>query len=148
MAAMPRPRLLSFALVAAAAIAACTATTPPSPPPPSLPPAEGTWRHVMRQLEAHGKTLEHELVAKPAPDLRAVVDAATAAAALVRGGYGKFEDRAVPGFAAFARDAESWFLVIALEARQAHEELARDAWKGAKERHCGACHDAHHKVHG
>jgi len=96
----------------------------------------------MKQVEKHFLIVEAELTRTPTGDLRATSDAANAAAALLRHGYGAFEDKTVPAFARMARDTESWMLQIALEARQAHGDLARELFRGGKQQYCARCHDA------
>ena len=96
----------------------------------------------MKEVEKHFLVVEAELTQNPVGDLRATAVAATAAAELLRHGYGAFEDAKVPGFARMARDTESWMLQIALEARQAHGDLAREQFRGGKQLHCAKCHDA------
>ncbi|MEO6594477.1 MAG: hypothetical protein ABIP94_06970 [Planctomycetota bacterium] len=96
----------------------------------------------MQQIETHCSFIDKALTTTPTGDLREVANAATAAAEIVRLGYGRLEDKRAPGFAGHARDAESWFLQIALEARQAHGAIARDLFVGGRTTHCACCHDA------
>ncbi len=106
------------------------------------------WAATMQAVERRYQALEQALTQRPVGDLRAVAAAAGEAAELMRLGYGRYEDTSVPDFARMARAAESWFLQIALEARQAHEDIARELFFAERQRHCGDCHDAHDRVHG
>lgn len=134
--------------VAIAAIAACSTTSPTSGATTNAPAAPADeWRDRMKEIDGHVKAMKRTLTGGDPTDLRRVADAATAAAEHLRLGYGRLEDTSVPGFAKMARDAESWLLQIALEARQAHGEIARQVFLGGKAQ-CSACHDAHERVHG
>ncbi|MBX3462996.1 MAG: hypothetical protein KF830_07485 [Planctomycetes bacterium] len=151
---MPR-RPVPLLAFAAALLAACGSTpSPPRPAPTPDPPAAAaaaaapTWVEAMREVERRYTTLETALARPVLGDLRAAAAAADEAAARMRLGYGPHEDPTVPGFARMARDAEAWLLEIALEARQAHGDIARDLFLGQRRRHCGDCHDAHDRVHG
>lgn len=130
---------------AALVTAACTATVPDgaaSNAPPHPTPIAATWKDSMAQVGLHWKVIETALKRNPVGDLRAVADAANDAAALIRQGYGQFEDKRIPGFARFARDAESWLLRIALEARQDQPDLAVALFRDGEAQHCGKCHEA------
>lgn len=89
----------------------------------------GSHHAVLRRMLARGENV----------DLREVAAAADAAATGMRLGYGPLEDRAVPGFARMALDAESWLVQISLEARQAHGDIARELFLGGSQ-HCVRCH--------
>lgn len=149
------PRVVPI-LAFVAAVAACSsiepATPPPAPPPLAAAGEETTaatdWGQVMKHVGQRYELIEQALARQPLGDLRAVATAAGQAAECMRLGYGPFEDRTVPEFARMARDSEAWFLQIALEARQAHGDLARELFLGERKRHCGDCHDAHERVHG
>ena len=121
---MVRRRFLFAAAIAA--IAACSTTSPTSAATAKAPatPAD-EWRGRMKEVDGNVKAMKRTLTAGDTTDLRSVADAAAAAAEHLRLGYGRLEDTSVPGFAKMARDAESWLLQIALEARQAHGEIAR-----------------------
>lgn len=144
-----RRQLVTTALLG---IAACTAGAPPVPAPAgetsASAPAAANWKSSMEATGKHWKVLEKALDKNPVGNLRAAAEAATAAAELMRHGYGKFEDKRVPGFAKFARDAESWLLRLALEARQDRPDLAVALFRDGKAQHCGACHDAAKPVFG
>jgi len=140
--AMCRPRLL-IPLV----FAACAAADPgPGAHPVAGPPA--TWEDVMHDVGESCDQLEADLSRTPRGDLTRVAAACERAAGHLRLGYGRFEDPRVPGFARMARDAESWLLQVALEARQDHGDIAADLFRSGRERHCADCHDAHDRVHG
>jgi len=128
------------------AIAACS-TAGSKPPATPTSPTLAEWRDRMSEVDTHRKLMKGMLLDGEATDLRAVADAATAAAEHLRLGYGRLEQRSVPEFAKMARDAESWLLQVALEARQAHGDIARDLFAAGKP-HCVRCHDAYEKVHG
>ena len=142
------------ATVALAAIVVASCHAGPVAAPASAPPApaagEGpeTWAQAMKQVRRRYDAIEAALQRPPFGDLRAVAAAAQDAAERLRLGYGVHEDRAVPGFARMARDAESWLLEVALEARQAHGHIAAERFFAGRQRHCGDCHDAHERVHG
>jgi hypothetical protein len=96
----------------------------------------------METVEQRLDVVERNLAVAGTGDLRAAAAAANDAAELLRLGYGPHERKDVPAFARMARDAESWLLQVALEARQAHEELARDRFRAGHAEHCTRCHDA------
>ena len=126
-----RRQLVTTALLG---IAACTAGAPPAPAPVgetgASAPAAANWKSSMEATGKHWKVLEKALDKNPVGNLRAAAEAATAAADLMRHGYGKFEDKRVPGFAKYARDAESWLLRLALEARQDRPDMELRAVRG------------------
>lgn len=146
---MPRRRqLLTIALLG---IAACTAVAPPAPAPSGESTAgapAANWKSSMEAIGEHWKVLEKALDKNPVGNLRAAAEAATASAELLRHGYGKFEDKRVPGFAKFAREAESWLLRVALEARQDRPDLAVALFRDGKAQHCRGCHDAAQPIFG
>jgi len=139
-------------LAIAVAIVACSSTEPAAAPlpPPAPPPvaAADDWAHVMKQVKQRYDLLKDSFADRSIGDLRAVAAAAGEAAELMRLGYGRFEDPTVPGFSRMARETESWLLQVALEARQAHGDIARELFLAERKRHCGDCHDAHDRVHG
>jgi hypothetical protein len=139
--------MIRWALLAAAAAACTAAATTPDAPPAGAAPAASTWRARMLEVEGHVEHLERALLGMPQGDLVAAAAAARSAAAIVRDGYGKDEDKTVPGYARMARDAESWLLQVALEARSAHGELAADLFRAGRARHCASCHEAVERVH-
>ncbi len=144
---MPRRRHLSGATAFATAVlatAACTTAVPDAAASSNAPPATtaATWKASMAEIGTHWKVIETALKQNPVGNLRAVADAANDAAGLMRHGYGKFEDKRIPGFARLARDAESWLLRIALEARQDQPDLAVALFREGEAQHCGKCHEA------
>lgn len=152
---MCRPFPLLAAAFAAAILFASCRTAPEAPPAaPERAPVAATdattesWSAAMKQIRRRYDAIEAALARPPFGDLRAVAAAAQDAAERLRLGYGMHEDRAVPGFARMARDAESWLLEVALEARQAHGHIAAERFFAGRQRHCGDCHDAHERVHG
>jgi len=100
------------------------------------------WTDVMRQLDAACLDLDAWLLQGASGDLQAVAGRAQAAAERVRLGYGGLDYQAVPGFARMSRDCESWFLQIALEARQGLGGIAADIYRSGRQQHCNRCHDA------
>ncbi|MCU0863333.1 MAG: hypothetical protein MUC36_06055 [Planctomycetes bacterium] len=105
-----------------------------------------TWLRHMEQLDVHCSELHRALLQSPQGDLKQAAATAQQAAATLALGYGRFENQQVPGFARYARDAESWLLQVALEARQHHGDLAADLFRTGRERHCTACHDAYERA--
>lgn len=110
---------------------------------PAPPPA--TWKDAMLAVEGELDALRAALDAGPAGDLRTAAAAAARAAALMQLGYGPFEQPRVDGFAAMARDCESWLLGMALEARHGRAGLLREQLR-AGEMHCVRCHEAGERV--
>ncbi len=101
----------------------------------------------MQQIKEHLQIVRDQLQDTAVADLSAVSAAANAAAALLSDGYGRYEDRSVPQFARLARDAESWCLQLASEARQGHGVIARELFRNGID-HCNRCHDAVEKARG
>lgn len=138
-----RLRPLSPALLLAAA---CSAPAGPpvvaagSGPADATAAATPTWKTAMTTVGEEYDALE-KLLKRPTGDLHRVTAAATHAADLLRLGYGRCEDKRVPGFAQHARAAESWLLQVALEARQGHADLAAAAFREGRD-HCAHCHEA------
>lgn len=112
----------------------------------SAAPTSLTWKQAMHEVGEHFEQLDKALHGQPPGDLDQAARLATRAADLLRTGYGRNEQKDIPGFAGLAREAESWFLQMALEAGQQHLDLARGLWVGAEARHCGRCHDAAERV--
>ena len=140
-------RLASLLLLA-------TACSAPAPSPPSSSPddarpkapAKTDWAEHMEAVDAHCSELTKLLLRSPQGDLKRAATVANDAAATMRLGYGPFENKQVPGFARMARDSESWLLQIALEARQAHGDLAAELYRNGRRQHCNDCHDAHERA--
>lgn len=106
-----------------------------------------SWNEHMEDVDAHCSELTRLLLREPIGDLKRAAAVAHEAAARVRLGYGLFEDARVPQFARMARDCESWLRQIALEARQAHGDLAAELYRSGRRQHCSDCHDAHEKAY-
>ncbi|MCA8954152.1 MAG: hypothetical protein KDE27_31885 [Planctomycetes bacterium] len=139
------------AMLAAAAMlvaAACSAgpddaiTPSPSAAEAVDAAAPATWKLTMQRLDRELLVLRRELEQPAAADLDAVEAAATAAAGLVRLGYGRFRAAEVRDFDRMALGCESWLLRIATEAGQGRGAIAGDLFRGGEERHCARCHDA------
>lgn len=152
---MSRRTVASSTFTFLLAIAACSSAAPdaaPAAPPAGDAPvgalADSDWAQRMQEIDRHYEVLKDNLTHRPIGDLRAVATAASEAAALMRLGYGPHDDPSVPDFARMARQAETWLLNVALEARQAHGDIARELFLGERKRHCGDCHDAYERVHG
>lgn len=147
-------RQLGF-LGAAVAIAACTSLDQsPERRAASGQPVDAAatavatpWQTSMQQVKLHMQIVRDQLQDSALADLPAVAAAANAAADLLRDGYGRCEDHRVPEFARMARDAESWCLQIASEARLAHGAIARELFVSGIH-HCSRCHDAVEKLPG
>jgi hypothetical protein len=151
---MHRPQLLpSLASVAAASlISACSSPEPAAPPNPvqaaAKAPAPKSLKAAMEGIEDDWHLIEKGLEANPLGDLRAMAAAAERCAAVMKLAYDPWEDKEVPNFAQYAREAESALLKFAMEAGQGHADLARDLGKTLQAQHCARCHDAVEQVHG
>ena len=140
-------RLASLLLLATACSApAPSASSTPSADAPRSAPAKTDWAEHMEAVDAHCSELTKLLLRSPQGDLKRAAAVANDAAATMRLGYGAFENKQVPGFARMARDSESWLLQIALEARQAHGDLAAELYRNGRRQHCNDCHDAHERA--
>jgi hypothetical protein len=150
---MHRPRLHLF-LASASLIAACSAPEPAAPAPESPAPAAAqapapkSLKAAMEGIEKDFELIEKGLAANPVGDLRAIAGAAERCAAVMKLAYDPWEDKEVPKFAQYAREAESALLKLAMEAGQGHADLARDLGKTLQAQHCARCHDAVEQVHG
>lgn len=130
-------------LAASLWLAACTWTTASSDYEQKRGMIEDQWAEVMQQLDDDCKVLDKQLLRNPAGDLQLIADKAQACADNIRQGYGELNHEHVPGFARMSRDCESWFLQIALEARNNHRATAADLYRTGREQHCARCHDAY-----
>ena len=127
-------------LLVALTLVACATSTGHGPAPDPAGPA--TWAQQMRIVKANLARVQRALATSPPGDLVAVANDARAAAAILRQGYTTAEQPSVPGYARYAREAESWLLQVALEARSAHGELAAERFAAGAGQHCTRCHDA------
>lgn len=127
-------------LLAALTFAACATSSDRSAAGPA--DTAVSWARQMRTVKATLARMQQSLAGSPQGDLVAVAHDARAAAAILRQAYTTAENPSVPGYARFAREAESWLLQVALEARSAHGELAAESFAAGVRQHCTACHDA------
>lgn len=130
------PLLLAFA---------CT-SPPASAPTNDVPLAKKTWNEQMEHVDALCSELTALLLKTPQGDLKRAAAVANEAAEVLRRGYGEHEDKRVPNYARMARDGESWLLQVALEARQAHGDLAAELFRSGRRQHCNDCHDAFDRI--
>lgn len=130
------PLLLAFA---------CT-SPPASHQANDSPTAGKTWNEQMEHVDALCSELTALLLKAPQGDLKRAAAAANEAAEVLRRGYGEQEDKRVPNYARMARDCESWLLQVALEARQAHGDLAAELYRTGRRQHCNDCHDAFDRI--
>lgn len=112
--------------------AACAA------PEPAAPARPETWKRLMQAVGSDVDFIAQQLQSPGRGDLRRVASTARTAAAIMARGYGDREQQDVPGFAAMARETESWLLQLGLEAGQGHGDLARELL--LQQRHCTQCH--------
>lgn len=136
-----RPRTLLPLLLAFA----CT-SPPATPKADESPTAAKTWNEQMEHVDALCSELTALLLKTPQGDLKRAAFAANEAAEVLRRGYGEHEDKRVPNYARMARDCESWLLQVALEARQAHGDLAAELFRSGRRQHCNDCHDAFDRI--
>ncbi len=136
--ALQSPSMRIRWLLVAFLVAACSTTALQESKPVAVP----TWNDRMLELDEHCQALKKALLRQPQGNLVTAAATARQAASILHDGYGIHEDRTVPGFARFAHAAESWLIGVALEARQAHGELAAEQFQAGFARHCSACHDA------
>ena len=137
---------MSRASTATALLLVACASPPGAPGDAATTAAPQTWLAHMEALDVQCSELHRALLQSPQGDLKQAAATAQQAAATLALGYGRFENKQVPGFARYARDAESWLLQVALEARQHHGDLAADLFRTGRERHCTACHDAYERA--
>lgn len=109
----------------------------------TLAQLEEQWAMVMQQLDEACLDIDKRLLRQPAGDLNVVADRAQEAADRISLGYGKMDHPHVPGFASMSRDCESWFLQIAIEAKNGRRVIAADLYRKGRKQHCARCHDAH-----
>lgn len=143
-----------------------TVTTPSTPAAPTAPavaaptvpavaitpaaPAAAmpkSLKAAMEGIEEDWKLLE-KAVAAPAGDLAPVAAAADRVAAVMKLAYDPWEDKEVPGFAKFAREAEAAFRDLAQKARAGDAAAIKELGKTLQPQHCARCHDAVEQVHG
>lgn len=134
-------------LLALAAVCGCAspsgseATAPAEPLPESL-------KKGMKRIEEDWKLVEEALKANPPANLPAVAAAATKIAGAMHLAYDPFEDKEVPNFATFAKEAEQAFLQLAEDAKNGRAAAVAERGKTLMDQHCARCHDAVEAVHG
>lgn len=159
---MRHPCLVPF-LAFAAAIAACSAN-PPSATPSAAPAnptaaaagastpapaaAPKNLKSAMKGIEDDWKRIEAGLASNPASDLAAMAAAAQRVAAVMKLAYDPWEDKEVPDFGKFAREAESALLELAKKAGAGDAAAVKELGKTLQPQHCARCHDAVEAVHG
>lgn len=161
---MRHPWLVPF-LAFAAAVAACSANPPSSAPSaaPTAPasaaaaaPAAPTpaaalpknLKSAMKGIEDDWKRIEAGLASNPVRDLAAMAAAAQRVAAVMKLAYDPWEDKEVPDFGKFAREAESALLELAKKAGAGDAAAVKEMGKTLQPQHCARCHDAVEAVHG
>ena len=102
---------------------------------------------VMQQLDETCKDIDKRLLRQPTGDLNAVAARAKTAADQISLGYGSLDHKHVPDFASMSRDCQSWFLQIAIEAKNGRRMIAADLYRTGRMQHCARCHDAHGAIH-
>jgi len=145
---MPRCRTVLFCTALTIGACTMTETSPPKGMEDAPTTSAASWKASMEQVGEHWKVIEKALKARPIGSLEGVARSARESADLMRHGYGQFEDMRVPGFAGYAREAESWLLRISLEARQGNGDLAADLYRTGKDQYCGKCHEAAKPIFG
>lgn len=154
-------RSLPLSLVAAFLLAACSSNTPdtttPAPVPVPKPietpaavarPLPKDLKTGMKAIEESFKMLEEGFKKADGNDLAAMATAADACAFAMHLAYDPFEDKEVPNFAQFAREAEAALQKIAEEARAGRAAAVHELGKTLQEQHCARCHDAVEEVRG
>jgi hypothetical protein len=143
---------LSF--VAALVLAACSSNTPdPSPTSPSAtkplaPSLPKDLKAGMKAIEEPWKVLEEGQKQSEGLDLAAMATAADACAFAMHLAYDPYEDKEVPNFAQFAREAEAALQKMAAAARAGRAAAVRELGKSLQEQHCARCHDAVEEARG
>ena len=62
--------------------------------------------------------------------------------------YDPFEDKEVPQFATYAREAEAALKAFGAAAAKGAADQVKELGKTLQSQHCARCHDAVEKVHG
>ena len=147
---MPQPRLAVF-LVSALVITACTATAPVAQPAgQSAVAAEAakSLKSAMKGIEEDFKLIEKAIETGSLGDQKALGAAADRCAAVMKLGYSTFEDKEVPNFATYSREAEAALSKFGQAATQGQTDKVLELGKTLQVQHCARCHDAVEKVHG
>ncbi len=151
---MPQPRLALF-LVSALVIAACSSTAPVTQPvtPPAgeaavAAAAQKTLKSAMKGIEEDFKLIEKAIESGSLGDAKGLGAAASRCAAVMKLGYTTFEDKEVPNFATYSREAEAALSKFSEAATQGQTDKVMELGKTLQVQHCARCHDAVEKVHG
>lgn len=140
-------RPLAILSIAAACLWGCASSADSGADAPKEP-APVSLKEGMKRMEEDWKHIEESLKANPPSDLPGLAAAATKVAAAMHLAYDPFEDKEVPNFATFAREAEQALLQFADDARNGRAEAVAERGKSLQEQHCARCHDATEEVHG
>ncbi|MFT4513568.1 MAG: hypothetical protein ACI89X_001816 [Planctomycetota bacterium] len=141
------PMKMSFLAAISLWLIGCTvATTGAANDDADRAQVEDQWALVMQELDDACKDINKRLLRQPAGDLNAVAARAQAAAKQISLGYGSLDHKYVPGFASMSRDCESWFLQIAIEAKNGRRGIAADLYSTGRMQHCARCHEAHEAI--
>lgn len=137
-----------------------TSTPPPAPSAPAtttipaaaVQPAKDakpadTLKSAMKAMEDDWTLIEKSLAAPPA-DLTGIAKAAEHVAVVMKLAHTRFEDKEVPKFAEFGREAEAAFLDLAKKAKAGDADAIKALAKTLQPQHCARCHDAVEAVHG
>lgn len=147
---MPQPRLSVF-LVPALVITACTGTAPVVQPAGSsavAAEAPKSMKSAMKGIEEDFKLLEKAIETGSLGDSKALGAAAHRCAAVMKLGYTTFEDKEVPNFATYSREAEAALSKFGEAAAQGQTDKVLELGKTLQAQHCARCHDAVEKVRG
>lgn len=138
------PMKMSFLAAISLWLVGCTiATTGATNEDANRAQREEQWADVMQQLDEACKDIDKRLLRQPDGDLNAVAASAQTAADQISLGYGSLDHKHVPDFASMSRDCQSWFLQIAIEAKNGRRMIAADLYRTGRMQHCARCHDAH-----
>jgi hypothetical protein len=142
------PMKMSFLAAISLWLVGCTiATTGATNEDANRAQREEQWADVMQQLDEACKDIDKRLLRQPDGDLNAVAASARTAADQISLGYGSLDHKHVPDFASMSRDCQSWFLQIAIEAKNGRRMIAADLYRTGRMQHCARCHDAHGAIH-
>jgi hypothetical protein len=142
------PMKMSFLAAISLWLVGCTiATTGATNEDANRAQREEQWADVMQQLDEACKDIDKRLLRQPDGDLNAVAASAQTAADQISLGYGSLDHKHVPDFASMSRDCQSWFLQIAIEAKNGRRMIAADLYRTGRMQHCARCHDAHGAIH-
>lgn len=149
---MLKPRYVLF--FAALVIAACSATEPVAQPAPVAAPvatgsaAPKSLKAAMEGIEEDWKAIEKVIETGSLGDGKAVAAAAERCAAVMKLACDPFEDKEVPQFATYAREAEAALQAFGAAAAKGAADQWKELGKTLHTQHCARCHDAVEKVHG